>query len=332
MLFGLRLIVLLFLLLACASPSYAWDSSLDLKAKGLAHYIMAECRDLNGESTEAISEYQKSIQFNAMETAPRLKLGAYFLRLEQIDQATAQFKAVTRLAPENPQAHYLLALIYSSEHKYDLAATEYEIILKNTAKDDPANTDAYMYLGQLYYAENKFPQAIAEFLKVVQVEPANTAALNLLGSVWADSNDHPKAINFFRQVLQIEPENSEALNSLGYMYAQDGVYLDEAIRMIHQAIEIDPTNGAFYDSLGWALYKKGRFAEGLMALQKAQTFIEDEILYDHLGDVFKALKEYSLAQKYWRKSLDLDPHQVLIQQKINGLEKWIASQSAHRLN
>jgi len=336
MLFGLRLFALrmvFFLSLwTYAGPSYAWGLDVNAKAQGLAHYIMAVVHDLNGESAQAISEYQRSIKFNGAQAAPRLKLGAYYLRFDDIPKAAVQFKAVTRLAPQDPQAHYLLALIYSSEHRYDLAASEYEIILKDSAIDDPANTDAYMYLGQLYYAQDKYPQAIGQFLKVLQFQPSNSSALYLLGSVYADSGDHPKAIALFRKVLQMEPENSEALNSLGYMYAEDGVHLDEAIRMVRQAIQIDPANGAYYDSLGWALYKKGRYAEGLMALQKAQTFIEDEILYDHLGDVFKALKEYTLARKYWRKSLDLDPHQALIEKKINGLEKWIASQSSHRLN
>ncbi len=330
-LFALRM-VLFFSLLAHASPSYAWGLSLESKAHGLAHYIMAVCHDLNGESLQAISEYQKSVKFNGLEPAPRLKLGAYYLRLDEIRKAIIQLKAVTRLAPQDSQAHYLLALVYSSEHKYDLAASEYEIILKTAARDDPANTDAYMYLGQLYYAQAKYTEAIEQFLKILGPDPANTTALYLLGSVYVDSKAPAQAIGLFRKVLQIEPENSDALNSLGYMYAEDGVHLDEAIRMIRKAIEIDPANGAYYDSLGWALYKKGMLPTSLMALQKAETYIEDEILYDHMGDVYKALKKYTQACEYWRKSLDLDPHQILVQQKIKALEKWIASQSFHRLN
>jgi len=328
-----RLRVFLFLsLLACVSPSYVWAVSLDSKAQGLAHYIMAVCDDLNSQSTLAIKEYQESVKYNGLESAPRLKLGAYFLRLGETRKAEVQLKAVTHLSPQESQAHYLLALIYSSEHKYDLAAAEYEEILKNTAANDPSNTEVYTYLGQLYYAEQKYPQAIEQFSKVLNLDPLNTSALYLLGSVWADSHEHFKAIEIFRKVLQIDPENSEALNSLGYMYAEEGIHLDEALRMIHQAIEIDPSNGAYYDSLGWAFYKKGMLAESLMALQKAQTFIEDETLYDHIGDVFKALKEYAKARESWRKSLDLDPHQILVKQKIKGLEKWIASRSSHRLN
>ena len=75
------------------------DLSLDPKAQGLAHYIMAVCHDLNGESAQAISEYQKSVKFNGLEPAPRLKLGAYYLRLDKHAQAAHQLKAVTRHFP-----------------------------------------------------------------------------------------------------------------------------------------------------------------------------------------------------------------------------------------
>ena len=123
MLFRSRLLaqrlLILSSLLAVASPCYALDLSLDSKAQGLAHYIMAVCHDLNGESAQAISEYQKSVKFNGLEPAPRLKLGAYYLRINQASQATVQLQAVTHISPKESQAHYLLALIYSAEHKFD---------------------------------------------------------------------------------------------------------------------------------------------------------------------------------------------------------------------
>ena len=329
-LLALRTILFLSLVVA-VSPSYA-SVDVDGKARGLAHYIVGLCHEINGETDQAISEYQASVTYNGEESAPRLKLGAYFLRLNKMDQALLQLKAAERLDAQDAQTHYLLALIYSAAHQYDQAAAEYEMILKTASKDDPANTEAYMYLGQLYYAQAKYPQAIVEFTKVIRLDPANTTALDLLGSVYADEDDHPKAIGIFRQVLQLQGQDTEALNSLGYIYAEDGVHLDEALRMIRQAIQIDPSNGAYYDSLGWALYKKGSLAESLIALQKAGTFIEDEILYDHMGDVYNALKQYAEARTFWQKSLDLDPHQTQVEQKIKKLEKCIASRSTHQLN
>ena len=199
MFWGLRLFALrmglILSLMAITSPCYAWELSLDSKAQGLAHYIMAVCHDINGESALAISEYQQSIKFNGFEYAPRLKLGAYFLRLNEIQKATVQLKAVTRISPQEPQAHYLLALIYSSEHKYDKAASEYEGVLKLASQDDPSNIDDYMYLGQLYYSQKDYPKAIEQFLKIVRLDPANTTALYLLGSVYTDIDEQAKAIS-----------------------------------------------------------------------------------------------------------------------------------------
>jgi len=336
MLLGQRLsampAVLCCWLVVIITPSCAWGLTLEAQARGLAHYMMAVCYDLNDQTPEAIAEYKKSVKANGLEAAPRLKLGAYYLRLGAIDQAATQLKTVTRLAPQESQAHYLLALIYSSEHKYDLAASEYEILLKYAAQNEPANTDIYLYLGQLYYAQAKLPQAIEQFLKIIKLEPDNMTALYLLGSVYADNNDLSKAIETFRRVLELQPDNDEALNSLGYMYAEAGVHLDEALNMVRRAIKIDPINGAYYDSLGWVLYKKGMYTKSLRALQKAATYIQDPLLYEHMGDVYKAQKDFVRACQFWRKSLDLEPHQNALHQKIREVEKWIASQSSRRLN
>lgn len=305
-------------LVTMVAPSCGWALTVDSQSQGLAHYMMALSYELNDQTKEAIGEYQKSVKANGSEPAPRLKLGAYYLRLGSLDQAKAQLKSVTRLAPKDTQAHYLLALIYSSEHKYDLAAAEYEILLKYAAQNEPANTDVYLYLGQLYYAQAKLPQAIAQFLKILELDGNNVTALYLLGSAYADNNDRAKAIETFRRVLELAPDNDEALNSLGYMYAESGVHLNEALQMIRKAIRMDPLNGAYYDSLGWVLYKKGMFAQALIALQRAQRYIQDPLLYEHMGDVYQAQKDFAQACKCWRKSLDLDPHQNVVTQKIKA--------------
>ena len=178
----------------------------------------------------------------------------------------------------------------------------------------------------------KLPQAIEQFLKIIKLEPDNMTALYLLGSVYADNNAPSKATETFRRVLELQPDNDEALNSLGYMYAEAGVHLDEALNMVRRAIKIDPINGAYYDSLGWVLYKKGMYAKALRALQKAATYIQDPLLYEHMGDVYKAQKDFVRACQFWRKSLDLDPHQNTVYQKIKEIEKWTTSQSSRRLN
>lgn len=302
-------------------PAYAQDLTFDAKAKGLAHYIMAVGHDLNGEATQAIAQYEHSVSYNPKEKAPRLRLGAYYVRLGLLDEAVKQLQHVITNAPQEVQAHYLLALIYSSQKKFDLAASSYESILKYASQNNPENIEIYQYLAQLYYSQHKYPQAIAQFQKIVEMQPENISAQYTLGSIYIDIDDRPKAMEIFRKVLALEPSHDGALNSLGYMYAQDGVHLDEAVKMVRKAIEIDPSNGAYFDSLGLVLYKQGLYAEALMALQKAETLIIDPVIYEHIGDVYSQVNEFALARKFFRKSLDLDPHQPSVLQKIQQLEK-----------
>jgi tetratricopeptide (TPR) repeat protein len=285
------MLFVIFALLALVSPSYALGPSPDSKTQGVAHYIMAIVHDLNGEEPQANAEYQQSIRFNGLEPAPRLKLAAHYLSLNDFKKAAAELRTVEQLLPQAIQVHYWLALIYSSEHQYDLAAPEYAALLKAATHDEEAFTDAHMYLGQLYYAQGKYPQAIAEFLKFLHRQPDDASALIYLGSVYEDSHDRSKAIAAFRKALAIDPDNSEALNSLGYLYAEQGVQLDEAVGMIQKAINRDPSNGAYWDSLGWALYKQGHYQESFEALQKALSYIQDKVLDEHMKDVRKALKK-----------------------------------------
>ncbi|MBI4310125.1 MAG: tetratricopeptide repeat protein [Candidatus Omnitrophica bacterium] len=305
---------------ACASV-YAGDAGVDVKSKALAHYIMAEINDLNGRSAQAIDEYERSVGLNSKEPLPRLRLAAYYIRLGLLEKSVKQLKEVLGIDPQNPQAHYLLALVYSSQKKYDLAAREYEHILKTAAKENPDNLEIYIYLAQLYYSQGKYPEAIVQFNHIVRIQPENISANYLLGCAYLEIKERAKAKEFFQKTLGLEPDHDGALNSLAYMYAEDDVNLDEALAMSRKAVAIDGSSGAYYDTLGWVLFKKSQYAESLVALQKAQAYVEDPVIYEHMGDVYKAVREYALARKFWRKSLSLNPHQPHIQTKIVQLEK-----------
>jgi tetratricopeptide (TPR) repeat protein len=309
--------------MVCSGVGLADD--LHTKSKALAYYIMAVVDDLNGENQKAISEYEKSSKYDRRQPLPHLRLSAYYARLGRSQDAINQLNIVLKLQPNSSQAHYLLALVYSSQKKYDLAADQYELILKNTAISSSESVEAHAYLAQLYFALHKYPQTQQQITEILQFQPRNVSALYLEGSTYLELNQIEKAKEDFRKILGIEPNHDGALNSLAYMYAEESRNLDEALKMVKKAIDLDPSNGAYYDTLGWVLFKQGFHAESLMALEKAQTYITDPIIYDHMGDVYKASNESALARKFWLKSLSIDPKQVKIRQKLEELNKTSAN-------
>ena len=311
-------------LMALVGTGHAYGAEVPAKSKALAHYIVAVVNDLNGDTQAAMGEYQKSVKLDQHQPLPHLRLGAYYARLGRLEEAVSQLKTAIKLQPNASQSHYLLALIYSSQKKYDSAAGEYEAILKLASDNNPTNVDIHAYLAQLYYALHKNLQALQELNQILQFQPKNVSALYLLGSVYLDLNEREKSKAEFRKILALEPDHDGALNSLAYMYAEDGVNLDEALKMARRAIELDPSSGAYYDTLGWVLFKQGFNAESLMALEKAQTYMADAIIYDHMGDVYKAVNEPALARKFWLKSLMVNSQQSQVSAKIEQLNKTSA--------
>ena len=313
---GRAVIGIVALAFVCLPGVYAGSNANEAKSKALAQYIVAVINDLNGKPKEAADGFERSIALDSSQYLPHLRLAAWYTRAGMLEQSVKHLKIVLNLAPQNSQAHYLLALVYSSQKKYDLASKEYEHILNIGSKNDPNNLEIYIYLAQLYFSQEKYPQAIEQFNRILEIQPDNVSANYFLGSSYLETGKRAQARKLFQKVLSLDPGHDEALNSLAYMYAEESANLDEAIKMARRAVGISPFNGAYYDTLGWGLFKKGMNAEALMALQKATGYVQSPIVYDHMGDVYKAVKEFALARKFWRKSLDFDANQPQVKAKI----------------
>jgi tetratricopeptide (TPR) repeat protein len=302
-------------------PSFA-DGRIEriAKSKAIAHYMMGVTYDLFELGPQAVEEYEKAALLDPNSATTRLRLGADYARLGRLDEAINHLVLVQVLDPQDLQSHYLLALIYSTQKKFDKAAVEYEKILKSLTKTNPQNTDIYFYLGQLYYSQHQYDKAIAQFEKILTIEPKNVEMMYFLGSIYVEAGKNQTGIEVFQKAITIDPEHDGLLNSLAYVYAEQGDHLDDALDLVRRALKIDPDNAAYLDSLGWVYFKKGDYVEALKALMKAQEEAKDAVICEHIGDVYLALKQENEAKKYWRKSLDLDPTQKHILEKIGQLE------------
>ena len=318
---GASFLGLILVVGAIQSPRSVFASEdQQILAKSLAHYMMGEIADLFEDNDEGIEQYKQSIQYDHDNYASHLRLGIDYARIGSLQPAMDELFLSSKLNPEDMKSHYLLALIYSAQNEFDKAASEYELILKHFAQTDPENIEIYSRLGQLYYSEGKFTKAIEQFEKIRSLDPKNAEVLYVLGSLWLELGDRTKAVDSFKQSLVIDEKNEGSLNSLGYMYAEDGVNLDEALSLVKRALQLSPNNGAYLDSLGWIYYKKGQYSESLESLQKANSLLEDPVIYDHLGDVYLKLNEIDKAKKYWNLSLKLSPKQTGIIKKLKDSE------------
>jgi tetratricopeptide (TPR) repeat protein len=132
-----------------------------------------------------------------------------------------------------------------------------------------------------------------------------------LGATCERQGDYAEAEKYFEKCLQLAPNFTEAMNYLGYMWAEHGMKLERARELIEKAVQAEPKNAAFLDSLAWVLFKLDQTKEALpYALQAAEmSEAPDATLYDHIGDIYAALKEMDKAREAWRKSLSVEPNE-----------------------
>ncbi len=286
--------------------------------KALAHYAMGQIFDLLGQTTKAVQEYEMAAQFDEASYLIHLRLGADYARLDMLNKAKDELRLVGKYNPDDLQSHYLLALIHSTEKDYDAAAKEYEYILKTFSEAEPGNIEIYGYLGQLYYSQKKYKNAIEQFEKILKLEPDNPDVLYLLGSLYLEIDDQRKAIEMLKESIRIKPNHDGSLNTLGYIYAENNQNLEEAESLVLLALKENPNNGAYLDSLGWVYFKRGKYNEALDAFEQANKVMKDPVIYEHMGDVYYQLNQFEKAIEHWQMSLDLLPDQKSVIQKIDA--------------
>lgn len=292
------------------------------QSRAIAHYMMGVLYDLSGLSVLAIQEYELAVQYQDDVALSRLRLGSNYARIGKLDEASEQLTKAAELNPHDLQSRHLLALIYSMQRKFDLAASEYEAILKASSQSDSQKIDIYFYLGQLYYSQGQYDKAALQFKRILELDPENTEVMYLLSSFYLDKDQREDAMLLLKECIAVEAmKHPGCYNSLAYVYAEDNIHLDRALSFVEEALRQEPNNGAYLDTLGWVYYRQGKYEEALVALNKANEVIEDYIVYDHIGDVYLAMNRHQEAQQYWRLALELMPNEPSILEKLNNVGK-----------
>ncbi len=255
-------------------------------------------------------------------------------------KATDVAKEAVQKLPTSRDLKMVLAAQQADMGEADKGLEEVRALLKGNSDD----RQVYITLAQMETRLRRFSEAEQSLDKAeaLSTKPEDKEYIWFLrGSTLEREKRYPDAEAQFKKVLASDPQHASALNYLGYMLADQNMELDEALGYIKRAVDLDPANGAYLDSLGWAYFRLGKYdlaeEDLLKASQKINT---DPTVHDHLGDLYQKTGRLKLAATNWERALnewnrtiaaEVDPADVArVQKKLDSAKVKLAREDSSK--
>ena len=136
---------------------------------------------------------------------------------------------------------------------------------------DNTHLEAYLRLGDIYFAENDLHQAEQMYLAAVALDPENPLPFRNLGAVYDTTGESKKAVDFYLESIRLNPQNAQSHYNLGLAYSRIPDQSGQAIAELQKSIELDPSVSKVLYDLG-QLYDY--FHQSALAIESYQKALE----------------------------------------------------------
>jgi tetratricopeptide (TPR) repeat protein len=209
------------------------------------------------------------------------------------------------------QAHLLLNMNRSKEA---LA------LIEKGKRRYPGDKELRMLEASYLEEQGQLDKAEIVLREVLAVRPKDIDALFQLGMLLDKQGRPQEAMAAMERVVALDPDQADALNYIGYTLAEMDKDLDRALVLVKNALKQKPGNGYIIDSLAWVYYKLGRLEQAWEEIRRAVSDVNDAEIWEHYGDIAKALGKKEQARRGYEKALKLATRrEKLVRSKLEGL-------------
>ena len=264
-----------------------------------------------GEIERAIRIHQSillrpNLKDDAKESA-LMCLGLDYSAAGFFDRAISTFQQLISLHPNNLQAHREMEKLYEEEKDWENAFNEAKLCQKLSKEDNSSLlahivtelgkelyrkgdivlakkelkraiginkrcTEAYLVLGDIYFAEEKLGQAISKWEEIVHSDiPLSHLVYEKLEKAYLKRGDYDHIEEIYREILNKRPEDYITRLILAEYYLKKGAG-NKAIEELKDALKFRPTHPSIRQKLGEILLKEQLEKE---ALKEYRALIEE---------------------------------------------------------
>ena len=193
-----------------------------------------------------------------------LQAAAKHHQLGQLQEAEQLCQQACELAPNQPDALHLLAIIYAQSQRFPLANEYFEKAIASA----PGRADFRSNFGNALWKQERNDEAIVYCQQALDMDAKRADTHNILGSIYLSQHRLDEAAASFRNALAIHDRYPHALNNLGNVLQKQKQF-EAAVSYYQQAISLQENYPEAYNNLGRAFKKLGRIEEAGYAFKKA---------------------------------------------------------------
>ena len=211
-------------------------------------------------------------------------------------------------------------LVAAGEHAMPAKVRAAQVLLRQNKLDEarerlaaarasgaPGDSRLVVAEAQLLRDAGRHADAFAFLAKALEVQPDQPELLYEI-ALTAEKLGYVDVMErHLRRLIALKPDSAQAYNALGYSLADRNLRLDEAAQLIDKALALTPDDPFILDSKGWVLFRQGKPAAALEALQKAYVQKPDAEIAAHIGEVLWALGRPTEALAVWREATKAHP-------------------------
>jgi tetratricopeptide (TPR) repeat protein len=260
---------------------------------------------LRGQAAAAL-ELARAIEPKAASDAKRLlALAAFYVSVEQADEAARLAKATIALLPDLAAAHQALGAAHRLALRLDEAAAEYA----RAVKLDPRSLPARQSLADLRRATGKPEEALSLYRELLAADAKNMAARTGLVLALFDAGKREDAERELEAALTDERRNLPLLVGAAYWYAAHGE-TPRALALAEQAVKIEPRYTWAHVALARALVANKMPLEAERSLRFARQYGRFPTLDYELANALAAAGLYNEAFEELARSFTLKDGQL----------------------
>ena len=181
-----------------------------------AMFEMAKIHSGNGDMTSSSLLLEKAINLSPENKWYKILLAQIYQQTKQYEKSANLYKQLYALDPENLEYLYMNAALLNSAKLYDQSIDTYDQLENKIGISDQVSVEKQ----QIYQAEGKKKEAIAELQKLVDFNPKEPRYYGLMADYYLSEKDDATALKYYMKILEIAPDNGFVMFSLTSYYRQ----------------------------------------------------------------------------------------------------------------